>query len=508
MQYRLLLLPLLLSGCGGGESSAVNTSTTSTSTTTTTGTGTGTPINTAPTLTLSSTHISLFSHSNTELTVSATDAEQQPVQLSVQTSDSNISASLADGKLRLTSNLVTDTHPCTVQVTASDGSLTSSVQLTVQLQAGTLANLQLPSTVANYQVTLPVHLTNNAFPPGAGGQAAASALDNTPSDNPISNNGATLGRVLFYDRNLSKHQQTSCASCHQQTVGFSDSAVHSTGDAGTTRRHSMSLVNARFYQPGTFFWDERAASLEQQVLMPIQDSTEMGLTLAELVQRVESLPYYAPLFTAAFGDNVISSDRISKALAQFVRSMVSTNSRYDSARALVATPQDNFPSFTAEENLGKSLFFRRTAERTNCSGCHVSEAFVSPSFPPNAPAGLTSSIQVNGLDAVSTDDLGVAEATGNARDIGKFKAPSLRNIALTAPYMHDGRFATLAQVIDHYSTGIQPHVNLSNALKDGNGQPLQSQFSNAEKQALLAFLATLTDNSLSQDSKFSDPFVR
>lgn len=497
----VLLAGMMTAGCGGGDSAMSPSSGSGTTTPTT-------PTNTAPSLRLASSSVQLFSHSQATVAITATDAEQQSLQLSASSSDAEVLVSVVNGALQLQSQLITESRPCTVSVSASDGSLTSQVQLTVQLQAGTLSTLQLPNTLENYQVSLPTHLTTNAFPAGAGGQAAATALDNTPSDNPITNAGATLGRVLFYDRNLSKQQQTSCATCHQQALGFSDQALQSPGDAGPTRRHSMSLINARFYQPGRFFWDERASSLEQQVLMPIQDATEMGLTLTELNERLEALPYYPALFTAAFGDSRITSDRVSAALAQFIRSIVSVNSRYDTARAFVNSPIADFPSFTAEENLGKSLFFRRTADRINCSGCHISEAFVSPSFPANAPAGLTSSIQVNGLDAVSTDDLGVAEATGNARDIGKFKAPSLRNIALTAPYMHDGRFATLAQVIAHYSTGIQPHVNLANALKDANGQPIQSQFSDAETQALLAFLATLTDTSVTQDRKFSDPFVR
>ncbi|CAM1372952.1 cytochrome-c peroxidase [Tenacibaculum xiamenense] len=372
-----------------------------------------------------------------------------------------------------------------------------------------LEELNLPDEYFNYaNMPLPEHYTNNAFSPQSPFQHAATEFDNTPSNNPITNEGATLGRVLFYDKKLSANGTIACASCHKQEFGFSDPDVLSEGfDGGRTRRHSMGLTNARFYYSGKFFWDERAATLEDQVLMPFQDEVEMGLTLQQLEEIVGSQSYYPQLFEAAFGDDVITNDRISKALSQFIRSMVSTTSKYDIARSEVQSPTDNFPGFTQQENQGKTLFYlpleTSSGDRVNCSGCHVSEAFVGPI--PNGPLGTTTSV-TNGLDAVSTDDLGINETTNNANDIGKFKAPSLRNIAIRPPYMHDGRFATLQEVIEFYNSGIQKHMNLRPPLLGSDDNPVRLNLTQAQKDALVAFLETLTDYEMLSDEKYSDPF--
>ncbi|WP_411991962.1 cytochrome-c peroxidase [Agarivorans sp. DSG3-1] len=369
--------------------------------------------------------------------------------------------------------------------------------------------LNLPSEHFNYaNIALPTHYTENNFPAQSQFQHAAIEFDNTPVDNPITDAGATLGRVLFYDKKLSANGTTACASCHLAEHGFSDPKVLSQGFNGElTRRHSMSIVNARFYFSGSFFWDERAATLEEQVLMPFQDPVEMGLILAELEEIVANQAYYPALFNDAFGDQSISSDRISKALAQFIRSMVSTTAKYDLARAEVQSPRLDFPGFSAQENLGKDLFLLprelENGDSANCAGCHVSEAFVGPI--PNGPVGTTTST-VNGLDAESSDDLGIAETTGTANDNGKFKAPSLRNIAIRPPYMHDGRFTNLDEVIEHYSSGIQLHPNLRAPLLGSDGQAVKFNFSEDEKQALIAFLNTLSDHDMLADEKYSDPF--
>ncbi|MHA7101495.1 cytochrome-c peroxidase [Roseivirga pacifica] len=371
------------------------------------------------------------------------------------------------------------------------------------------AELNLPDQYFNYaNIQLPNHYTSNGFPSQFQFQQAATEYDNTPSDNPITDAGATLGRVLFYDKKLSANGTVSCASCHQATHGFSDPKILSEGfDGEQTRRRSMGIVNARFYATGKFFWDERAETLEDQVLMPFQDDVEMGLTLQELENIVSSQTYYPTLFENAFGDNSINSDRISKALAQFIRSMVSTTSRYDQARSEVSSPIIDFPSFTAQENQGKELFFlpRRLTNglNGNCAACHVSEAFVGPIL---RNQGRTTFATINGLDTNSTTDLGVNETTGNPNDIGKFKAPSLRNIAIRPPYMHDGRFATLEDVINHYSSGIQNHSNLASPLVNSSGQVGQFNLTEAEKNALIAFLNTLTDDQMLNDEKYSDPF--
>lgn len=322
--------------------------------------------------------------------------------------------------------------------------------------------------------------------------------DNTPANNPVTDEGATLGRVLFYDKNMSANNTISCASCHKQADGFADPAAFSLGfDGGLTGRNSMGLANARFYEPGSFFWDQRAATLEDQVLMPIQDHVEMGMTLEDLVEKLSLINYYGELFTDAYGDPNITSERISQSLAQFIRSMVSFNSKFDIGRAQaggnVNLGNTNFANFTAAENLGKNLFF---SNRTNCGACHGTETFAAP-----GPRD-------NGLDLVSEDN-GIGGVTGNANENGLFKVNSLKNIAITAPYMHDGRFETLEEVIEHYNSGVQNHPNLSPQLRGGGGrqgQPRRLNLSQAEKDALLAFLETLTDEVMIRDDKFSDPF--
>lgn len=368
------------------------------------------------------------------------------------------------------------------------------------------ADLILPEVPHDYEnIQFPDHYLINPLPDNPYRfQFAAIEADNTPASNPTTNEGALLGRVLFYEKELSANGTIACASCHTQETGFSDKEVFSLGfEGGLTRRHSMTLTNARFYDTGKFFWDERAETLEDQVLMPFQDEVEMGLTLDTLVQIVSSQPYAAPLFTDAFGDETVTADRISKALAQFVRSLVSINAKYDQGRELVSSPLDDFPNFTAEENLGKALFYASNiAGAPSCHSCHASEAFLSPLLAPNA----NTIGSINGLDAISTDDLGIFETTGINNHMGKFKVPSLRNVAIRAPYMHDGRFANLEEVIEHYSTGMQNHPRTLPFMKDANGDAIKYNFTAQEKEALIAFLHTLTDEEFITAEKFRNPF--
>ncbi|MEO0557053.1 MAG: cytochrome c peroxidase [Bacteroidota bacterium] len=353
----------------------------------------------------------------------------------------------------------------------------ASASLIVVLGAFTLrlsGTPELPDTPYNYaNIALPGYLN---VPPIRG-------EDNTPNDNPITDAGATLGRVLFYDTRLSSNETISCSSCHLQEMGFSDPEALSTGfDGGKTGRNSMGLAFARYYDSGHFFWDERAATLEDQVLMPIQDPVEMGMTLDNVIARLEATTFYPDLFEDAFGTPEITSDRMSQAMAQFVRSIVSPNSKYDIARQQAGGPPgQRLAGLTDQENDGLELFFGRG----RCAQCHRGDLFVGDEA------------RNNGLDATLTD-----EGAGD----GRFKTGSLRNIALTAPYMHDGRFSTLAEVIDHYSTGIRGSASLDQRLRDPQGRPIQMRFNLTEHEALLAFLNTLTDETLATDVRWSNPF--
>ncbi|MBO6496949.1 MAG: c-type cytochrome [Roseivirga sp.] len=343
--------------------------------------------------------------------------------------------------------------------------------------------ISLPDEPYNYSnIDLPAHFVTNEV----------GAIDNTPIDNVVTDAGATLGRVLFYDKALSANNTVSCASCHVQSSGFSDNRTLSLGfEGGETGRNSMGLANARFYDNGHFFWDERASSLEEQVLMPIQDEVEMGLTLDELVSKIQGQRFYEPLFLEAFGSELVTTDRIANALAQFVRSMVSYQSQFDEGLVAVNGNEEiDFPNFTELENLGKDLFF---SGRTQCSACHETVTFSGDEA------------RNNGLDATNID-LGLGAVTGIVRDNGKFKVNSLRNIALTAPYMHDGRFETLEEVIGFYDRGIQDNTNLDQRLRVNNGNVRRMNLNPQERAALVAFLRTLTDVEFITDVKFSDPF--
>ncbi len=317
-----------------------------------------------------------------------------------------------------------------------------------------------------------------------------------PINNPPTNALATLGRVLFFDVQLSRTATVSCASCHHQALGFGDSAQFSLGFDGVRRTsaHSMRLGNARFNQSGMYFWNQRATSLEVQTTQPIMDGVEMGFDTAHggfqaLIGRMEGLAYYPPLFRLAFGDEVgVTEGRVRKALAQYVRSLISVNSRWDAAFAqvhdgssLVLDLLAPLPGFTAQELRGRDLYMRAKPEGgLGCQGCHV-----APSFSIN---GATRS---NGLDA------------GETR---VFRAPSLKNVALSKRFMHDGRFTSLEEVVEFYNSGIQDGPALDVRLRDTAGAPQRLNLSAADKAALAAFLRTLTDLSVTTDPRFATPF--
>jgi cytochrome c peroxidase len=347
----------------------------------------------------------------------------------------------------------------------------------------TISRLHLPDRLDNYaEVHLPRHF-----------RGPVRRFDNTRQDNPITDAGATLGRVLFYDTQLSLNNTLSCASCHQQKHAFSDPRTFSKGHDGREGdRHAMPLVNLRFEPSGRFFWDERARSLEEQVLMPIQNKVEMGQDLKGLIEKLSADKHYGPLFQRAFGDTRITDERVAKALAQFVRSLVSYRSRFDEGIAQGLTPRDDFPNFSRAENHGKTLFLR------NCAVCHL---------PPGQAAVFSQTTPSNnGLDTQDAlRDFGVGDITFRRTDVGRFKSPSLRNVEHTAPYMHDGRFKTLSEVIDHYSTGVKNHPNLDPRLR---GPRRLLNLTTDEKTDLVAFLKTLSDPNFLNDPRFSDPFDR
>ncbi|MDB4916272.1 MAG: hypothetical protein JWM95_3916 [Gemmatimonadetes bacterium] len=363
-------------------------------------------------------------------------------------------------------------------ITATDAlGRTATDRFAVVAFAPGLLSPTLPAALFAYSdVSAPLPAQFSSQGPGG----TVLATDNTPATNRITDAGATLGRVLFHDPRLSANDKLACSSCHIQAFGFGDTAKLSRGvNGGLTARHTSGIANARFYARGRFFWDERATTLEDQVLQPIQNPVEMGMTLDTLMRKLAATTYYRPLFQAAFGTADLTSDRVSKALAQYVRSIVSTGSKFD--RAFTGNGPANFAgTFTAQEQQGESVF--RSA---GCARCHATNAQVSDD------------VHNTGLDATITD-----VGAGN----GRFKAPSLRNVALRGTFMHDGRFISLAQVVEFYDTGVQANPGLDNRLRGNGGTPLRLNLSANDKAALVAFLNTLTDVPLTTAAKYSNPF--
>ncbi|MBB5353786.1 cytochrome c peroxidase [Haloferula luteola] len=322
--------------------------------------------------------------------------------------------------------------------------------------------------------------------------------DNTPPDNPITDLGATLGRVLFYDSRLSRNQTVSCASCHQQEHGFSDPDTASMGVAGFSGRHSMRLINARFSDETRFFWDERADSVEDQATQPIQDHIEMGFSgtdgdpgFSDLVDRLSSIEVYQVLFAGVFGDPEVTEERIGKSLAQFVRSIQSFDSRYDEGRDLTGADGPPFPNFTMEENDGKILFLRPPAQGgAGCAGCHVPPEF--------------------SIDPASRNN-GVVSSLSGGTDTTNTRAPSLRDLvdANGQPhggFMHDASFATLEEVIEHYNAVPAVVTNLDARLIRPGNLPQELGLDATEVASLEAFLKTLTGRRVYTDQQWSDPF--
>lgn len=309
-----------------------------------------------------------------------------------------------------------------------------------------------------------------------------------PEDNQLTEEGVSLGRYLFYDPILSVDSSISCSSCHLQALAFTDGKAVSNGIYGRKgRRSAPSLVNVGYHYKG-LFWDGRSPSLEEQAIHPIEDTLEMGNTWTAVVERLQQHPSYPEMFRKAFGISRegISREWIVRALSQFQRTIISADSKYD--RVIGGTDH-----FTEEEQRGMTIFFDASEELpfSECGHCHTDPLFTH--------LGLEN----NGVDFDEdiTRDKGKGALSGHSFDDGQFKVPTLRNIALTAPYMHDGRFGTLEEVIDHYASGGHPGPNVS-----PNVRPLT--LTEKDKQALIAFLNTLTDSTLLYNEALSDPDKR
>lgn len=306
----------------------------------------------------------------------------------------------------------------------------------------------------------------------------------TPAHNPFTREGVLLGRKLFYDPVLSANNKISCATCHNPQKAFSDGvALAAHGLSGKAlHRNAPALQNLAWMQG--WFWDGGAKDLESLTFGPLKHPDEMGQNLAELVTELQNHPEYPALFKAAFQTDTISSYNITRALAQFERTLISANSRYDK---FVRNEGDQLDS---EELAGLSLFQQK------CSSCHATDFFTDFNYHNN---GLDQTFST----AFESVAWGRGRITGKPEDLGKFKTPTLRNIALTAPYMHDGRFQTLAEVLDHYRAGIKNSSTLAPQLQQ-NGNP-GIPISETEKTQLLKFLQTLTDPEFTSNPDFAAP---
>lgn len=344
-----------------------------------------------------------------------------------------------------------------IQPTTSSSGNSENTSSTTTTSSGPV----LPTTPYNYQTVYPSFI-----------QTALTSSDNSPSNNPITNDGATLGRVLFYDTQLSANNTISCGSCHQQKLSFEDTLPLSKGFAGGfTARNTMAILNLRFFKSGKMFWDLRASSVEEQALQPIQNHTEMGLTLTLLESKVKAESFYPALFLKAFGSTTIDSVLIAKALAQFERSIVTYQSKYDSVKQGLKT-------FTSQESAGESFF--TTAQNAgagnvplSCSSCHTPPMFLNSAAPPFGLNDPTDS-GINGT--------------------GFFKSGSIRNIAIRKSLFHNGSVHDVLAMLSSGNPGTGTKAIPAHSVSAAN------------VQNLMAFLNTLTDYTILSDPRFSNPF--
>ena len=331
------------------------------------------------------------------------------------------------------------------------------------------------------QDTTPYELKYDGFPD-----------PNIPEDNPLTVEGVKLGRMLFYEKMMSKDGSLACAGCHLQEDAFDDIRRFSEGVRGEEGgRQAMAVFNMA-WNDNEFFWDGRAHLLRDQALLPIQDELEMDETLDNVVAKLSDSKTYRDQFTHAFGTDVIDAEKISLALEQFMHSIVSNDSKYDQYKAGTAT-------LTESEERGRALFFEEYNEffpeesGADCAHCHSGINFENDQY------------MNNGLDSdAEFTDLGRFKVTNDPMDKAKFKVTSLRNVELTPPYMHDGRFATLEEVVDHYNSGIKSSSTVDPTVE--NTRVTGLMLSEQDKADLVAFLKTLTDETLITNPAYADPF--
>lgn len=314
-----------------------------------------------------------------------------------------------------------------------------------------------------------------------------------PPDNPMTVPGVELGRKLFYEKRLSGDNTLACAGCHSPQQSFSDENRYSKGITGKEgRRNSMALVNLGYQK--FFFWDGRSKSLEEQILQPVQDPIEMHQSWTNAVIKIKADANYRKEFYNAFGTDQVDSLLVAKSIAQFLRTMISGSSKYDVmykqkySLPLNGKEQALLSSVTNEEWAGYDLF--NSLNGGDCFHCH------------NGPLMQVELFSNNGLDQTFSD-LGRGEVTKNPADYGKFKVPTLRNISATGPYMHDGRFQTLDEVIEHYSSGIKISPTISPSIEFANQGGVQLDA--FEKGLIKKFLLTLTDDDFINNPKFAPP---
>jgi len=460
------------------------------------------PANSAPTVSSANTDQQSpighqFDYDATKGGTTFTDANGDALSYTVTLTPDNGDYTVTNGVI---SGIATAPGTVTVSITATDGTDTSPAdefeincdyqQSALQAEFGSGFDLAALPNYAN--PTVPAYIG-----------------DANTVTNPVTDPGATLGRILFYDPALSIDDTVSCASCHQQANAFSDLATVSAGvDGGVTGRHSMRLINTIYSDEPAFFWDERAADLEDQVTQPIRDENEHGFSgqngrqdFNDLTNKLAALPYYQEMFAFAFTTPEVTEARMQSALSQFVNSIVSFDSRFDEGRDQVTNPFDQFPNFTADENAGKLLYMSGTEDDgAACRRCHA-----DPQFDIFAASGHIGVIGVAG-DPTATD-------------MTNTRSPSLRDLfkpdgTTNGPFMHDGSMATMREVIDHYDNIPVPTTEplrtefldtLDPQLLMG-GLPEPLGLTETEKQQLEAFLLTLSGTNVYTDPKWSDPF--